>query len=401
MKTSGGRVGAPPATHLSPAGTWIGNGTAGWVDQGLASFCAVTTGPVLLAVDRALLEHKVLAPMIDALTDAGLEPLILSDFGPELMAEQVDAAAATGRQAGVTAVIGVGGGSVLDAAKMIAVLQTNEGASADWYGVTLPPVRRSPLVLIPTTVGTGAEVTRISMITDDGEKRIASSIAFVPDLVVLDADLVASLPNFVVASTALDALAHASEALLSLQSTPLTESASLEAIELVVGNITAAYEGDAEATGRLLHAAYRAGLALNAGVVLGHSLGYAIAHEKPMAHGTTSGLALAYTIAYNQHVEPRKAELLSRALTDGRSAHLRAAAEAVKAIVQRVGQPFTLDEAGVPEGVEDEMARRTVDLYPRPTNPESMDFERVRALICAMRTGDLEAAFAVTSLKES
>lgn len=379
----------------------MGDGTARWVDQGLATFGGVTTGPVLLAVDRALVEHKVIDPMVDALTDAGLEPLILSDFGPELLAEQVDTAAAAGREAGVTAVIGVGGGSVLDAAKMIAVLQNNDGASADWYGVTLPPVRRSPLVLIPTTVGTGAEVTRISMITDNGEKRIASSVAFVPDLVVLDPSLVASLPNFVVASTALDALAHSSEALLSLSSTPLTERASLQAIELVVDNIVAAYDGDAEATGRLLHAAYLAGLALNAGVVLGHSLGYAIAHEKPMAHGTTSGLALAYTIAYDQHVEHRKAALLARALTGGQSADLRAAAEAVREIVRRVGQPFTLDEAGVPGGVEDEMARRTVELYPRPTNPESMDFERVRALLGAMRTGDLEAAFAVTSLKES
>src|SRR5699024_2146272 len=105
-------------------------------------------------------------------------------------------------------------------------------------------------------------------------------------------ELVAFLPAPVVASTALDALAHAAEALMSTTANPLTEGQSAQAIELVVTNIQQAYEGDRAARGRLLRAAYHAGLALNSGVVLGHSLGYAINHEKPLPHGTTTGLAL-------------------------------------------------------------------------------------------------------------
>lgn len=390
-----------PAVFLSPACTWVGPGALASLANGLVSAGTPATGPVLVAADTALVQNNLLNDSLDALRDAGYEPTVLSDFGPELTAEQVDAAAVTARKIGVVAVVGIGGGSVLDAAKMIALLVTNEGSSSDWFGVVEPTVARPPLVLVPTTIGTGAEVSRISMITEGGEKRITSSRSFVPQLVVLDQDLVSSLPPHVKASTGLDALAHAAESILSTNSTAITEHHGVEAIRIVMAELPKAYDGGIDATGRMLFAAYLGGLALNSGVVLGHSLGYAINHEKPMAHGTTTGLALAYTIAYDQHVDERKAGLLARALTLGESQDLRTAAEHVLALVRRVGQPATLEAAGVPAGAEDEIARRTVELYPRPTNPESMDAERIRALLSAMRNGDLDQAFAVTAGKDA
>lgn len=400
MTTSGGARVAP-ASFLAPTATWAGRGSLTSLADGLLAARAGALGSVLVAVDRALLEHASLRETLDQLRSSGVETLeVVSDFGPELTSEQVDAAARRAREIGATAVVGIGGGSVLDAAKMIALLATNEGTSADWFGVVEPTTPRPVLALVPTTVGTGAEVTRISMITDGGEKRIASSRSFVPDLVVLDADLVAGLPPHVVAATGLDALAHAAESVMSTSSTPITEHNALGAISIVMADLAAAYGGDADATGRLLVAAYLAGLALNSGVVLGHSLGYAINHEKPMAHGTTTGLALPYTLAYNQHLEPRKRALLASALTGGRTQDLREAATDVVGLIRTIEQPASLDEAGLPPGVEDEMARRTVDLYPRPTNPEPMDTARVRLLLDAMRAGDLDRAFAVTARKD-
>ncbi|WP_104081438.1 iron-containing alcohol dehydrogenase [Cryobacterium sp. Y11] len=400
MMTSGGTT-AAPAIFLSPACTWIGPGALTSLANGLISAGTAVAGPVLVAADIALVKNNLLDGALDALQGAGYEPTVLSDFGPELTAVQVDAAATTAREIGAVAVVGIGGGSVLDAAKMIALLVTNQGNSSDWFGVVEPSVTRPPLVLVPTTIGTGAEVTRISMITEGGEKRIASSQSFVPQLVVLDQELVASLPPHVKASTGLDALAHAVESILSKNSTVMTEHNAVETIRITMTDLVNAYDGDPDATGRMLFAAYLAGLALNSGVVLGHSLGYAINHEKPMPHGTTTGLALAYTIAYNQYVDERKAKLLARALTLGGSEDLRVAAEHVLALVRRVGQPATLDEAGVPAGVDGEVARRTVELYPRPANPESMDTERVHALLSAMRDGDLDKAFAVTARKDA
>lgn len=386
-----------PVAYLAPRATWVGAGASAQIAAGLAQFSTVSGGPVLVAADRVLADRGLLGGLLTGLEGAGFEAHVVTDFGPELTDAQVDAAATRAREVGAVAVVGLGGGSVLDAAKMIAVLGANEGKSADWFGVTVPPKGRVGLVLVPTTVGTGAEVTRISMILEGGEKRIASSITMVPDLVVLDPELVAGLPPSVTASTALDALAHAAESFMSTSSTVLTEADALSAIELVIANLPAAHAGDAAARGQLLVAAYRAGLALNAGVVLGHSLGYAINHEKAMAHGATTGLALAYTIAYNAAgLDERKRRQLALALTAGDSEDLRDAATAVKGLVALVQHPTSLDEAGIRVGAEPEMARRTVELYPRPTNPEPMDLPRVEALLYAMRSGDLAAAFATT-----
>lgn len=396
MSVPGSRAEAP-TNFLSPDVTWIGRGSAAALGEGLHAILGVQPGPVLLAVDAAIESRNMLDGVLASLGDAGYTALVLTDFGPELRDDQVDAAARKAREAGVGAVVGIGGGSVLDAAKMIALLVTNEGASRDWLGLVEPNHPRSPLVLMPTTIGTGAEVTRISMITIDGEKRVSSSRSFVPELVVLDPSFVESLPASVKGSTGMDALAHATESVMSTISSPITELHAFEAIRIIVADLAAAYDGDVEATGRVQWAAYLAGLALNAGVVLGHSLAYVINHEKPLPHGTTCAVALPYCIAYNQHLDPRLAAALARALTQGASEDLEVAAEAVKALAYRVGQPTDLEEAGVPAGTEDAMATRCVEVYPRPTNPEPMDRTRVRQLIGAMRAGDLGLAFAVTS----
>lgn len=395
MSTPGERSAPTPAAFLSPRVTWQGHRSAASLGEGLEGVLRVSAGPVLLAVDAFVAGSGMLDGALESLKVAGYDPLVVTDFGPELLAEQVDAAAEQARAAGVKAVIGVGGGSVLDAAKMISLLVTNDGTSKDWIDVK-DPAPRSPLVLIPTTIGTGAEATRISMITFDGEKRVAANPALIPDLVVLDPLFVATLPPAVKGSTGMDALAHAAESLMSLASSPMTELPALEAIRIIISDLPAAYDGDLEATGRVLWAAYLAGLALNAGVVLGHSLGYAINHEKPLPHGTTCAVALPYCIAYNQNLDRNRAAALARALTAGESEDLRVAAAHVKDLARRVGQPTDLDEAGVPSGREAAMAARTVDVYPRPTNPEPMDRVRVRMLLDAMREGDLERAFAVT-----
>jgi alcohol dehydrogenase class IV len=400
MSTLGAQA-APPAVFLAPACTWTGRGALSSLPEGLASVGMSAGGPVLLVVDAFLAGGPVVEALLGALRESGSDPTVVSDFGPELTAEQVDAGAEAARQINAAAVVGIGGGSVLDAAKMIALLTTNEGIGSDWFGLVEPAVPRPALVLVPTTIGTGAEVTRISMITEGGEKRIASSRSFIPDLVVLDQQLVISLPAHVKAATGLDALAHATESMLSTTRTALTELNAIGAIRIVMTDLEAAVEGDEDATGRMQQAAYLAGLALNSGVVLGHSIGYAINHEKPLPHGTTTGLALAYTLAYDQRVEESVGARVATALTLGASEDLRVAAEHVLALVRRVGQPATLDEAGIPAGAEEEMARRTVEQYPRPTNPEAMDVDRVRALLTAMRSGDLDQAFAVTSRKDN
>ena len=386
-----------PFEFLAPRTTWYGNGTLLKSAEGFADLLGVPTGTLLLIVDRSIAGGPIITELVAHLEASGYATHLETDFGPELTSEQVDAAAARGRDNGAVGVLGIGGGSVLDAAKVIALLLHNDGECADWFGVITPPNAPAPLMLAPTTVGTGAEVTRMALATHGGEKRIISCIGFVPGIAILDPELVKSLPAHVVAYTAMDALAHATEAVMSTISTVMTEDLASRSIRLIMARIHDAYSGDATARGDLLFASYLAGLSLNSGVVLGHSLGYAINHERPLPHGTTTGLALPYALAYNQHLDGRKRALIAEAVVGDDEAELRTVAEHIKQTLESIGQPATLDEAQVPEGVEAEMARRTVELYPRPTNPEPMDLPRVQSLILAMRTGDLDAAFAVTA----
>jgi alcohol dehydrogenase class IV len=386
-----------PLTYLAPRATWFGQRQMQSIDFALKEQLSIPSGAVLLAVDQAIADSEAIVSMLETLRKASFQPTVRTDFGPELQSTQVDNAAETAREIQAVAVIGIGGGSVLDAAKMISLLVTNPGESTDWFGEVVPPTKPAPLVLAPTTVGTGAEVSRISMISHDGEKRIASSITFVPDLAILDEDLVVSLPKSVVASTAMDAVAHSVESIMSSTSNQLTEEAATRAIRLVMENVETAQQGDTQARGQLLYAAHLGGLALNSGVVLGHSLAYAINHEKPLPHGTTSGLALPYTIAYNQRLDSRKAHLIASEILGEDTSDLRAAAEKILQLLRTLGQPSTLNEAGVPLDVEDSMATRAVELYPRPTNPEPMESARVARLVKAMRDGDLDAAFGLYS----
>lgn len=385
----------PFTTFLAPPAVLDGRSSTMAVGARLRTLVG---GPraVLVAADRFVRDVPAFDDLLTSLTSAGLEPVVSSDFGPELTAEQVDAAFDTARSARCAAVVGVGGGSVLDAAKMIAVLLFHSGSAREYLGTLASNVRRVPLVLAPTTVGTGAEVTRVSMVSVDGIKKIVAGDVLVPDLAVLDAAFVDGLPPTVIGSTGMDALAHAVEAVMSTARSATTEVLSFAAITSIVANLKAAYEGDHDARESMLTAAHLAGLSLNAGVVLGHSLAYSAARIRPMPHGTSCALALPYVLAYNQNLEAGLAARLASELTSGASIELEDAARAVSELARAVGQPTTLSEAGLPDDAVDEMARVCVGDYPRPTNPEPITLALVTQLVESMRTGDLTAAFAIT-----
>lgn len=382
---------------LSPALVRAGRGAAADAPALLSQVFGIDSGSVLVAVDDILLSNGLAAPMLDALAKAGYDVVISSGFGSEPSSDVVDAHAERARTAGAQAVIGLGGGSVLDSSKLLALLLRNEGLSEDWLGPVDPPKGVVPLLLIPTTCGTGSEATRIAMVTVKGAKRASSSPRYVPAAVILDPDLVSSLPSSVVAATAMDALAHAVESLMSSARSPLSAHHALRAIDLLMSSIEPASKGDPDALAKCLWGSHLAGQALNAGVVVGHSLAYCLAYEHPMPHGTSCALALPYCIAYNQTLDSALARTLSLALTQGESGDLRDAAQRVFDLARRLALPTTLLDVDIREGAEESIASRCVLEYPRPTNPEPLDEGKLALLLAAMRMGDLDAAFAVTA----
>lgn len=386
---------ATRSEFLSPTSISAGRGASADVARILASQFGVTSGTVLVAADDIVIASGLARPLMNSLSAAGLDVVISGGFGSEPTSEVVDAAADTARRVHAQVVVGIGGGSILDSSKLLSLLVRNDGKVADWLGPVTPANGVAPLLLIPTTCGTGSEATRIAMITVDGAKRASSCALYVPRSVVLDPDLLASLPGHVVASTAMDALAHSVESLLSTSHSPMSAHHAFRACELLMANIEAAVHGDSEALAHCLWGSHLAGQALNAGVVLGHSLAYCLAYAHPMSHGTSCALALPYCIAYNRSIDPSLAERLARSITNGRSAALRDAAGELKALASRLGLATDLAAAGIPPGAERAIASRCVTEYPRPTNPVDLDEARIERLLNAMRTGDLDAAFAI------
>jgi alcohol dehydrogenase class IV len=385
------------SVFLSPAAVIGGHGSARNLPSILSAQLSITTGSILLAVDDAVAAAGLITPIEAALAAAGYEVHTRGGFGAEPSSDIVDSIANEAREFGVAAVVGIGGGSVLDSSKLIALLLRNEGGSADWTGVVTPEHGVAPLVLIPTTCGTGSEATRIAMVTVDGNKRSSSCGLFVPRVAVIDAELVGSLPKSVIAATGMDALAHATESLMATSASVLSAHHSLRAVELLIGNLESAYNGDKDALANVLWASHIAGQSLNAGVVLGHSLAYCLSHAQPMPHGVSCAIALPYCIAYNQNLDRDLGRLLAGALTAGRSDNLRTAAGEVAALSARMGLPRTLAEARILPSAIPEMARLCIHDYPRPTNPEPFDEGRMEELFVAMEKGDLDLAFAVTA----
>ncbi len=202
------------AEVLAPRQLLTGPGSSHAIGAALRTW-GVPVGVVLVVADRVVAAAGLIDSVLEGLNEAGFRTVVQAEVAGEPTSEVVDRAAAVARTHEVVAVVGVGGGSAMDAAKMAALLCTNDGTTADWLGSVTPSQSVAPLALVPTTTGTGSEATRISMVTVDGVKRVVSCPQLVPLVAALDDDLVADLPAAVVASTGMDALAHAVESMLS------------------------------------------------------------------------------------------------------------------------------------------------------------------------------------------
>lgn len=381
-----------PSGYMAPREVLSQRGAASLVGPALRRW-GTPPGKVLVVADAAVADAGLIAPVTAGLADAGFEPTVFSDVAGEPTGGLADRAGRRARSVGVAAVVGVGGGSAMDLAKVVALQATNDGEASSWLGAINPPKPVAPLALVPTTTGTGSEATRIAMITIAGGKRVVSCTQFVPLLAVLDPDLVSGLPGPVVASTGMDALAHALESMMSGSRTPLTLALATEAAALLHAHLEpAVLADDVDARGRLLYAAHLAGLALNAGVVIGHSLAYVVARHSPMPHGTSCALALPYCLAYNLSMPPGVADAVAAAASGGRTTDIDVAARYVGDLSARLGLPSSLEGVGIAASELDLMALETVRDYPRPTNPRPLEEQPIRELLEYMHAGDVAGA---------
>lgn len=352
------------------------------------------SGNVLLVCDKVVHDLGVNKAYIEALNANGFSVTVFAEIAGEPTDTLIEAAVAAGRQAAPDLVVGFGGGSALDTAKLVAYT-VNSGVGIESLRGEVPSIENfPPLVLIPTTTGTGSEATRVAMYSRDGLKTAVVCNQFVPTIALLDAELVANLPKGVVAATSLDALSHSIESMMSTNNNHLTKTMSTQAARIIFRALPVAYHGGSvEARGELLYASYLAGLSLNAAVVLGHSMSYSIAARQNLSHGAGCALALPYCIAYNEGVNPALDQEISASVLAEPTSTLRDVAFAVQTLTANVGLPTSLEEIGMPQSLESEVAAEIVESFPRPNNPVPLDVTKLETLLGHMRHGNLAEAF--------
>lgn len=266
---------------------------------------------VSIITDPGIVATGMIARLSTLLDNAGITVTVFDDIAPDPRLQTAVLASEHLRTTGAELVIGIGGGSAIDIAKVAAILVTNSEPIGTFFGIDLVPAQGLPLIVIPTTAGTGSEVTPIAILSDEEEKLkkgIVSPYLF-PSVALLDPELTVGLPPKVTAATGMDALIHAIEAYTSKNADSLTDLLATQAMKLLYGSIRKAFiDGtDIEARGNMLEGSMLAGMAFaNAGVTAVHAFAYPIGAEFHIPHGIANSIMLVPVMEFNMVSRPER-----------------------------------------------------------------------------------------------
>lgn len=274
---------------------------------------------VLVVTDAGLRAAGLVDPVVADLEAAGLSAVIFDDVAPNPRDTSVAAGAELAAAEGADLLVAVGGGSPMDTAKGIGVIQANGGSIADYEGLDAVSKPITPLIAVPTTAGTGSEVTFWSVITDTARsfKMSVGSPLIAPRVALVDPELTLGLPAALTASTGMDALTHAIEGYTATLSEPLTDSLALTAVELIAGSLRRAYANGADVDARydMMLASLLAGVAFGNSDIGGvHCMAEAIGGLYDTPHGVANAIYLPVVMEYNSVAVPQKFARLAAAL---------------------------------------------------------------------------------------
>lgn len=259
---------------------------------------------LLIVTDKGIINANLLDKVYENLTEAGLKYVVFDDVKPNPIDVDCDEAARFAKESGVDGIIAFGGGSVMDTAKAVAVLITHGGSINDWEGAGTLIKETTPLICLPTTAGTGSEVTFGSVITDTKRKfkMTVKDVRLAPKLALLDTELTISLPPSITASTGMDALTHAIEAYTCRCASMITDGLALHAIKIIGANVAEAVQNGAnlEARENMLLGSLIAGIAFgNSDVASVHCISEAIGGMYDTPHGVANSIFLPYIFEFN------------------------------------------------------------------------------------------------------
>ncbi|MBC7222782.1 MAG: iron-containing alcohol dehydrogenase [Anaerolineae bacterium] len=312
----------------------------------------------LIVTDANMVRLGFAAQVEAALHKAGMETAVFAEVEPDPSLQTARRAAERAHAFAPDWIVGLGGGSCLDAAKACWVLYENP----EMDPAAINPVEdltlraKARMVAIPTTIGTGSEATWAIVLTDtEAQCKLGlGSRENLPDLAILDPRFVADLPPQIAADTGMDALTHAVEAYTNTWHNDFTDGLALQAVRLIFAHLPAAYRGDAAARERMQVAACLAGMACsNSLFALAHSLGHALGAAFHLPHGRCVGLFLPYTVEFSvRGPEPTRYGDIARALglpADTEAEGAVNLVEAIRRLAREIGQPLTLHDMGIGE----------------------------------------------------
>ncbi len=335
---------------------------------------------LLVTGKRAMRETGILERAREYLKKSGIEICLYEGVETDPSLETVERGTCLAKEKGCRLIIGLGGGSALDAAKAIAGTVAQEGSIEEYHEGREIRKPGLPFLAIPTTAGTGTEVTQNSVLTNK-RKRIKKSIRspyLLPRLALVDPELTLFLPPAVTAASGLDALTHAMESYVSLAAQPQTDALAIQAVKLIGANLIPAFQqgNNLKVRENVAMGSLLAGMSFaNARLGAVHALVHPLGAKFGLSHGIACGLLLPYVMEFNLRAREEKYGELGEALGEGREA--TQAIDAVRHLLKEMGMPQRLREVGIgksdlPELVEDTRGSGSLKANPRPANAEEL-----------------------------
>lgn len=345
-----------------------------------------------VVTDKNLLDLKIATKVLELLDQSGCPHLCFTDFKPNPTIENVQAGVAAYKDAGVDYIIAIGGGSAIDTAKAIGIIINNpefaDVRSLEGVAPTKNPC--VPLIAVPTTAGTAAEVTVNYVLTDVEKKRkfVCVDVHDIPVVAVVDPDMMAGMPKGLAAATGMDALTHAIEGYTTKGAWELSDMFSIKAIALIAQSLRAAVnDGDKAAKADIALGQYIAGMSFsNVGLGIVHSMAHSLGALYDTPHGVANAVLLPVVMAYNadatgeRYREIAKAMGVSSVDAMSQDEYRKAAIDAVAALSRDVGIPASLTELGVKEGDLDFLAQSAFADVCTGGNPKDTSVEEILGL---------------------
>lgn len=340
--------------------------------------------------DPDLIRFGVTKKVLDVLEKANLEYEVYSDIKPNPTIENVQSGVQAFKKAGTDYIIAIGGGSSMDTAKAIGIIINNpefaDVRSLEGVAPTKNPC--VPIIAVPTTAGTAAEVTINYVITDVQKQRkfVCVDVHDIPVIAVVDPDMMATMPKGLTAATGMDALTHAIEGYITKAAWEMTDMFHLKAIELISGSLRSAVAGEKQGRDTMALAQYIAGMGFsNVGLGIVHSMAHTLGAKYDTPHGVANAILLPTVMQYNADCTGEKYREIARAMgvkgVDAMTAdqYRKAAIDAVKQLSKDVGIPTDLKEIVHPEDI-DFLSESAFKDACTPGNPKDTSVEDIRKL---------------------